>query len=108
MNLLDNLRKSWNDGNFILLYDSDDREGEVDMVIPSIMVKERHVALMRNDAGGLICTAMSDELCKNVGLPYMTDIYEKLNDENLLKMLDSHYHPCCSQLHGLHFHLIRI
>ena len=87
MNFLDNLRKSWSDGNFILLYDSDDREGEVDMVIPSIMVKERHVALMRNDAGGLICTALSDELCENVGLPYMTDIYEKLKDENLLKML---------------------
>ena len=87
MNFLDNLRKSWSDGNFILLYDSDDREGEVDMVIPSIMVKERHVALMRNDAGGLICTALSDELCENVGLPYMTDIYEELKDENLLKML---------------------
>ena len=41
-------------GEFILVYDDDDREGEVDMTIASEFVTPKSVATMRDNAGGLI------------------------------------------------------
>ncbi|HDR72317.1 MAG TPA: 3,4-dihydroxy-2-butanone-4-phosphate synthase, partial [Methanoculleus sp.] len=45
-------------GDFILLYDFDEREGETDLAIRSDAVTPRHIMQMRKDAGGLICTAV--------------------------------------------------
>ncbi|MHA2503955.1 MAG: 3,4-dihydroxy-2-butanone-4-phosphate synthase [Candidatus Kariarchaeaceae archaeon] len=87
MSSLDQIRQAWEDGKFILLFDSDSREGEVDMVIPSEVVKPHHISTLRNDAGGLICTALSHEISDLLGLPYITDIYEMGNSQ-LNKMLN--------------------
>lgn len=70
---LDDLRA----GKFVLVHDSVDRENEVDMVIAAEAVEPRHVAVMRKDAGGLICVALHPKIADNFGLPYLTDIYEK-------------------------------
>src|SRR5665647_140341 len=61
-------------GEMILLYDSEDREGETDMVIPAISTTPKQVARMRIEAGGLICVAISPEAAEILCLPFMADI----------------------------------
>jgi len=62
-------------GSFVLIHDAASRENETDLVILAEKVKPRHVALMRADAGGLICVALHPRIARNVGLPYMTEVY---------------------------------
>ncbi len=62
-------------GKFVLIHDAVNREDETDMVIAAGTVEPRHVAIMRRDAGGLICVAMHPRVADNLGLPYLTDVY---------------------------------
>lgn len=61
-------------GGMVLLYDSDCREGETDMVMPAHATTPKHVATMRKDAGGLICIAIHPTAAQRLGLPFMSDI----------------------------------
>lgn len=61
-------------GSPIFIYDSDDREGEADMVFLSEAVRKEQVRLMRGEAGGLICVTLPPEAWKVLELPYMTDV----------------------------------
>ena len=61
-------------GEFVLVFDDDDREGEVDMIIASEFVEPKSIATMRNDAGGLICNCLHDDFCREIKLPFMVDI----------------------------------
>ncbi|AIJ05376.1 3,4-dihydroxy-2-butanone 4-phosphate synthase [Methanocaldococcus bathoardescens] len=63
-------------GEIILVYDSDDREGETDMVVASQFITPEHIRRMRKDAGGLICTALHPDICNKLGIPFMVDILE--------------------------------
>jgi 3,4-dihydroxy 2-butanone 4-phosphate synthase len=73
-------------GNIVLLYDFDNREKETDMAIRSDKLTYQDIARLRNDAGGLICTAIPYEAGKKLGIPYARDILrsvalvEKLGD----------------------------
>ena len=62
-------------GDFVLIHDAADRENETDLVILAEKIGPRHVAQMRMDAGGLICVALHPNIAKNIGLPYMTEVY---------------------------------
>jgi len=64
------------EGRMVLIYDGDEREGEADMVIGASFVKPETVRLMRKDAGGLICAAISKEAAIEIGLPFFTDLLE--------------------------------
>jgi len=68
-------------GKFILIYDFDNRERETDFVIPSQFVSPRHIATMRKDGGGLVCTTLPYEFWSYVNLPYLVDIFEKVSEE---------------------------
>ncbi|MFW5929610.1 MAG: 3,4-dihydroxy-2-butanone-4-phosphate synthase [Halobacteriota archaeon] len=61
-------------GEPVLVYDSDDREGEVDVVYAAEHVEPADVARLRNDAGGLICVAVHPEAAERLGLPFQHDI----------------------------------
>ncbi|MCS7121914.1 MAG: 3,4-dihydroxy-2-butanone-4-phosphate synthase [Archaeoglobaceae archaeon] len=61
-------------GDFILIYDFDEREGETDFAIPAIHVKPKDIAKMRIEGGGLICVAIHPIAAKKLGLPFMHDI----------------------------------
>jgi 3,4-dihydroxy 2-butanone 4-phosphate synthase len=63
-------------GEIILVYDSDEREGETDMVVASQFITPEHIRRMRKDAGGLICTAIHPDICNKLGIPFMVDILE--------------------------------
>ena len=63
-------------GEFILVYDNEDREGEVDMISASEFVQPKDVASMRDNAGGLICNCLHPLYCDELGLPFMNEIME--------------------------------
>jgi 3,4-dihydroxy 2-butanone 4-phosphate synthase len=60
-------------GRPVLVHDAADREGETDLVYPAGAVDYRAVARLRTDAGGLVCVALSDEVCDALGLPFVRD-----------------------------------
>ena len=61
-------------GEPVLIFDAADREGETDLVILSEKATPELIRLLRRDAGGWICTAISDELRGRLGLPYYSDL----------------------------------
>ena len=60
-------------GEPVLVHDAADREGEVDIVYPAAVVDADDVVRMRNDAGGLICVAVSDAVAEAWELPFLAD-----------------------------------
>ncbi|MCL2143117.1 MAG: 3,4-dihydroxy-2-butanone-4-phosphate synthase [Methanomassiliicoccaceae archaeon] len=62
-------------GKIVLVYDFDDRERETDMVIASQFVTPDTIRTMRKDAGGLICTTTPHSIAKELGLPFMSDVF---------------------------------
>lgn len=69
---LGELKKS----KFVLLYDSDNRERETDLIVAGEFVTPAHIATMRRDGGGLICAAMEHYIAEKLNLPYTLDIYD--------------------------------
>lgn len=61
-------------GRIVLLHDSSSRENEVDMVASAITITPSQIAFMRQHAGGLICSALGNEIASAIGLPYMHDL----------------------------------
>jgi len=60
-------------GQPVLIHDFADREGETDIVYPATAVDSDSVARLRNDAGGLVCVALSDSVSEAFGLPFLQD-----------------------------------
>jgi 3,4-dihydroxy 2-butanone 4-phosphate synthase len=60
-------------GQPVLIHDFDDREGETDIVYPAGAVSSADVARLRNDAGGLVCVAVSDPVADAWDLPFLDD-----------------------------------
>ncbi|WP_416838475.1 3,4-dihydroxy-2-butanone-4-phosphate synthase [Haloferax sp. DFSO52] len=63
-------------GDPVLIHDFDDREGEVDLVYPARSVAPLDVARMRNDAGGLVCVALPDDVAETLSLPFMDEVLD--------------------------------
>jgi 3,4-dihydroxy 2-butanone 4-phosphate synthase len=66
-------------GQLVLIFDSADREGETDFVLPAAAITPREVAYFRNEAGGLICVAIHPLAAERLGLPLMSDILRNVN-----------------------------
>lgn len=62
-------------GRPVLVFDFDDRERETDLTIASEFITWEQLKMMRQDAGGLICTTTPYKLAKSIGLPFMADVY---------------------------------
>jgi 3,4-dihydroxy 2-butanone 4-phosphate synthase len=60
-------------GDPVLIHDFDDREGETDLVYPAGAVDADAVSRLRNDAGGLICVALSDPAAEAFSLPFLDE-----------------------------------
>lgn len=71
-------------GRFVLVHDDKGRENEIDMVIAAEHVTPAHVAAMRQDAGGLLCLAIANEVTTKLGLVYMHDIIAGMGRVNPL------------------------
>ncbi|MDR2866730.1 MAG: 3,4-dihydroxy-2-butanone-4-phosphate synthase [Methanomassiliicoccaceae archaeon] len=62
-------------GKIVLVYDFDDRERETDMTMASQFVTPDSVRTMRKYAGGLICTTTPFNVAREIGLPFMSDVF---------------------------------
>lgn len=69
-------------GKFVLIHDSSEREDETDMVIPAESVEPRHVARLREDAGGLICVAIHPRVADVLNLPFLSEIYRSASGDH--------------------------
>ncbi|MCI4338864.1 MAG: 3,4-dihydroxy-2-butanone-4-phosphate synthase [Thermoplasmata archaeon] len=65
------------EGEPVLIFDSADREAETDLVILSEKATPELIHLLRQDAGGWICTAISDELRARLGLPFYSELLQE-------------------------------
>lgn len=66
-------------GNFVILYDSDMREGECDLIIPAFAITPKHITHLRKEAGGSIVLAIGSEIAKELELPYLHDLFTNAN-----------------------------
>jgi len=64
---------AFREGSPVLVHDAADREGETDLIYPAAAVTPDDVSRMRNDAGGLICVALADEVAEAFDLPFLGD-----------------------------------
>ena len=63
-------------GRPVLVHDFADREGETDLVYPAGVVTPDDVARMRNDAGGLVCVALSHDVAEAFDLPFLAEVVD--------------------------------
>ena len=60
-------------GEPVLVHDAADREGETDLIYHADAVTPDAVARLRNDAGGLVCTALGHDVAEAFDLPFYTE-----------------------------------
>jgi 3,4-dihydroxy 2-butanone 4-phosphate synthase len=60
-------------GDPVLVHDAADREGETDLIYPAGVVTPEAVARLRNDAGGLVCVALSAGVADTLDLPFVQE-----------------------------------
>jgi 3,4-dihydroxy 2-butanone 4-phosphate synthase len=65
-------------GEFVLVFDSEGREGETDLVILSERATPKAIAFMRKNAGGLICTTVDAGIARRLGIPLYTDMIDEV------------------------------
>lgn len=63
-------------GRPVFIYDADGREEETDIVYASGLVDHQSIRFLRQKGGGLICTTVSHELARRIGLPFLTDVFK--------------------------------
>ncbi len=68
-------------GEIILVYDSDDRESETDMITAAEFMSTEKMTTIRKYAGGLVCMPISDENCNKLQIPFMVDILKEANEK---------------------------
>lgn len=64
-------------GSPVLIFDSDKREGETDIVLASIFMKKENILEMRKYGGGLICTSLTYDHAMKLGLDFLVNIFTK-------------------------------
>ncbi|MEM0361309.1 MAG: 3,4-dihydroxy-2-butanone-4-phosphate synthase [Sulfolobales archaeon] len=74
MNSLEEALKLFTSGKPIFIYDSYNREDEVDMVYHASFITYREVYTLRTVAGGLICYVVPYEVSVSLGLKFMDEI----------------------------------
>ena len=67
-------------GKFVLVYDSENREGETDFVIASQFVTPESIKRMRQDGGGLIFLMTSKKVADQLQMPFLANLYSDISD----------------------------
>jgi 3,4-dihydroxy 2-butanone 4-phosphate synthase len=68
-------------GQIVLVYDFDDRERETDMTIASEFVTADVLKRIKNNAGNLLCTTIPNMMAKELGLPFLSDVFWNNREE---------------------------
>jgi len=69
-------------GRLVMVYDGDEREGEVDLFCPAQSATTDKIRRLRDDAGGLVFTAIGPDVRRALGLPFLEDVIRHNADEN--------------------------
>lgn len=78
-------------GEFVLVFDSEEREGETDLVVASQHATPAKVRQMRQVAGGLICTTVHPRHARALGLPFAQELLEVAASKyEVLRLLRAH------------------
>jgi len=86
-------------GEFVLLFDSEGRENEIDMMVAAQFVTPEHVARMRQHAGGLLCISIDYNFASSLELKYMHEILSEStfsNKEMIMGLAPYGDHPTFS------------
>ena len=62
-------------GQPVMVFDSDFREKETDLLWPATAATPEVMRTLRKDCGGLLFLAIGDEIGKMFGLPWLQDIH---------------------------------
>lgn len=76
------------EGKFVLLYDADGREEEVDLFVAAEHATPAAIRTLRKDAGGLVFLAVDPKVGRALELPFLQDLYAE----------DSARHPVLKRL----------
>lgn len=60
-------------GNGILISDSEDRENEGDLIFPAQSITESQMAMMIRECSGIVCLCMTPDLADALSLPLMVE-----------------------------------
>jgi 3,4-dihydroxy 2-butanone 4-phosphate synthase len=69
-------------GEFVLVFDSEDREGETDFVALASKVTPSHIREMRVHGGGLIFLMVHHNVAEQFGLPFLTSLYSSAGKDH--------------------------
>lgn len=67
---------SFQAGDPVMIYDDAEREGETDLIYPAAAVTPSALARLRNDAGGLVCVALSYTVAEAFDLPFVQEFID--------------------------------
>ncbi len=77
---LESACKALQNGHPVMIYDGDDREGEVDLFFPAQNATPHAIRRLRRDAGGLVFVALGPQLHDALGLPFLHEVYDQASD----------------------------
>ncbi|MGH7556098.1 MAG: bifunctional 3,4-dihydroxy-2-butanone-4-phosphate synthase/GTP cyclohydrolase II [Longimicrobiales bacterium] len=78
------------EGKLVIVADDEDRENEGDLVCAASLVTPEIITFMAKQAGGLICTPITQERADVLGLPLMTDKNQELMGTAYTISVDAH------------------
>lgn len=70
-------------GGLVMIYDGDDREGEVDLVMRADAATPSRIRWLRLNAGGLLCFVTTEEIGRALGLEYLSEYFSRRGLSNL-------------------------
>ena len=82
------------DGKFVIVVDDEDRENEGDFIIASEMVTPEKVNFMATHGRGLICVALTEERCEELGLELMVNRNTSSHETQFTVSVDLLGHGC--------------
>ena len=71
---IDDALEALRNGGIIIVTDDEERENEGDMICAAQFATTENVNFMASQAKGLICMPMTEEICKRLKLPQMTEL----------------------------------
>ncbi len=74
MGPVDDAIRALKNGEIVLIFDSEGRERETDMVIASEHVTYESIRTLRKEAGGLICTTVPSSTWEKIDLPFLAEV----------------------------------
>jgi 3,4-dihydroxy 2-butanone 4-phosphate synthase / GTP cyclohydrolase II len=70
---IEDAARAFREGRFVIIVDDEDRENEGDLCIAAEKVTAEAVNFMAREGRGLICLSLTEERCRELGLPPMVD-----------------------------------